>query len=151
RGGFNLGTIQDPVTVHGGSGSDTLVVEDENNGASTSYAITGSSVSRPGSAVISYDNISSLLSMRGGRGNNTFNVLGTLQSPVTVFAGLFGFGFNTLNIDDTANATNSTYTITGSSVARTGSAAVSYSNITDLIINGGSGTNTYNVLSTLGL
>jgi hypothetical protein len=36
-------------------------------------------------------------------------------------------------------------------VARTGSAAVSYSHITNLVLTGGSGNNTYNVLSTLGL
>src|SRR5262249_8943584 len=148
RGGCNLGTIQGPVTVHGGSGTDTLVLEDEYNAASTSYTITGSSVSRPGSAVISYDHISRFVSIRGGFGNNTFNVLGTLQGPITVAAGFFASGSNTLTIDDRSNAANTTYTITGSSVARTGSAAITYLNITNLVINGGSGTNTYNVLST---
>jgi hypothetical protein len=148
RGGFNLDTIQGPVTVHGGSGTGTVIAEDSNYPTNTSYAITGSSVSRPGSAVISYNNISRFVSIRGGFGNNTYNVLGTLQSPVQVFAGISGLGSNTLNIDDGFNAANTIYTITGSSVARTGSGDVIYINITNLVTNGGNGTNTYNVLST---
>jgi len=148
RGGLNLGTIQGPVTVHGGSGTDIVVAEDWNYSTSTTYTITGSSVSRPGSAVISFNNISGFVSIRGGSGNNTFNVLGTLQSSVQVFAGFAGLGSDTLNIDDRSNAANTTYTITGSAVARTGSAAITYLNITNLVLNGGSGTNTYNVLST---
>jgi len=148
RASFDLAAIQGPVTVHGGSGSDTLVLEDEYNAANTSYTITGSSVSRPGAAVIGYDHISRFVSIRGGVGNDTFNVVGTLQGPVTVAAGFFASGSNTLNIDDGSNTANSTYTITSSSVAWTGSAAVSYSNITNLVLTGGSGNNTYNVPST---
>jgi hypothetical protein len=149
--GQDLDTIQGPVTVHGGSGSDQLISRDLYHAGNATYTITGSTVSRPGSAVISYDHISTFVSIIGGFGNNTFNVLGITPSPVFVQTGFFGLGSNTLDIDDTSNATNTTYTITSSSVARTGSAAVNYRNITNLVINGGSGTNTYNVLSTQSL
>jgi hypothetical protein len=146
---LDLDTIQGPVTVHGGTGSDTLLLRDDYHAGNPTYTITGSSVSRPGSAVISYNNISSQVQIRGGFGNNTFNVLGTLPNPVVVIAGFAaGFGSNTLNIHDEANATKTTYTITSSSVARTGSAPVSYFLMTNLVINGGSGANTYNVLNT---
>jgi hypothetical protein len=39
--------IQGPLTIHGGSGSDTLIIPDKYNAASTTYMITASSVSRP--------------------------------------------------------------------------------------------------------
>jgi hypothetical protein len=138
--------IQGPLTIHGGSGSDTLIIPDEYNAASTTYAITGSSVSRSGSAGFSYDHISTL-NFFGGYGNDTYNVLGSLQSQLNLTAGL---GSNTLNIDDGSNSTNTTYTVTGSSVSRTGSGSISYSgNVTSLVVTGGSGNDTYNVMSGL--
>jgi hypothetical protein len=151
----DLGTVQSPVAIHGGSGSDGLAIVDQNNAADTSFTITDSSVSRLGSATISYDNIA-LLVVWGGAGNNAYNVLGTLRGQVIIVPG-FGFnpGSNTLNIDDRSNTANTTYTVTNSSIARTGSGTISYStvagNITDLVINGGSGDNTYNVVSTRSL
>src|SRR5262249_10550533 len=53
------------------------------------------------------------------------------------------------NVDDGSNTADTTYTITGASIARTGSAAINYSgNITNLLLAGGSGNNIYNVSST---
>jgi hypothetical protein len=146
----NQDTIQAPVTIHGGSGTDSFAYRDEYNDSSTTYVITGSSVSRPGSAGISYDHISAL-NLFGGFGNDTFDVLGAHQSLVQIFAGL---GANALNIDDSSNTANTTYTVTGSSVARTGSGAVNYNllwPISNLVLTGGSGNNTYNIPSTLSL
>jgi hypothetical protein len=142
--------IQGPLNIHGGSGTDTLIIPDEYNAGSITYTITGSSVSRPGSAGISYDHISTV-NLFGGFGNETFDILGAHQSLVQVFAGL---GSNTLNIDDGSNTGNATYTVTNSSVARTGSGTVNYNllgPITNLVLTGGSGNNTYNVSSTLSL
>jgi hypothetical protein len=144
--GLDLDTIQGPVTVHGGAGSDRLVVLDAFHRADMTYTITGSSVARPGSGRVSFDHISNLVLGRNAAfGNDTYNVLGTLPSALNILA---GFGSNTLNVDDGPNSANTTYTVTGSSVARTGSGAVTYSNIRNLSITGGSGNNTYNVLST---
>jgi hypothetical protein len=145
--GFDLDSIEGPVIVHGGAGTLVTLADDYHLG-NTTYTITGSLVSRPGSAPVTYDHLGRGLTIRSGGGNDTFDVLGS-PTPPTITAGV---GSNTLNIDDTANAANTTYTITGSSVAWTGSAGVSYSgNITNLVLTGGSGTNTYNVPSTLGV
>jgi hypothetical protein len=144
--GFDQDSIQGPVIVHGGAG--TLVTfADDYNLRDTSYTITGSSVSRPASASVTYDRLGRGLTIRGGRGSDTYSVLGTLQNQVTVTAGL---GSNTLSIDDESNTADTTYTLTSSSVARTGSGAISYSGgITNLVLTGGSGNNTYNIPSTL--
>lgn len=135
------------MIVHGGAG--TLVgLRDDSNLSDTSYTITGSSVARPGSAPITYDHLGRGLNIAGGGGNDTFNILATNQSPLTITAG-FGSNSNGLAIDDTPNTGDTTYTITRSSVARTGVGAINYSgNITNLVLTGGSGNNTYNVAST---
>jgi hypothetical protein len=143
---LDLGTIQSPVTIHGGSGVDQLIVRDENNRGNTTYVITPSSISRPGSAAINYDRIAQTL-MRGGAGNDTYNVLGTIPSSLTI-AG--SFGSNTLNVDDESNTADTTYRITNSSVVLVGLGTINYSGtFTSLLLTGGSGNNTYNVPSTL--
>jgi hypothetical protein len=143
----DLGAIQGLLTVHGGSGADVLVLQDTLSTVNASYAITGSTVARTGSAMISYDHIGQL-TIFGGRGNDAYNVVGAVPSAVQIVA---GFGSNIITIDDESNTANTTYTVTGSSVARTGSGALTYSfNITNLVLTGGSGNNRYNVTSTLG-
>jgi hypothetical protein len=144
----DLDMIQAPVIVHGGSGSDILAIGDEYSTANIAYAITGSSVSRTGSAAVSYSNTS--LTIFGGSGNDPYTVLGNTPTAINLNP---GFGSNTVDIDDGSNTANATYTITSSTVARTGSATVTYSGrlalkISNLLINGGSGDNTYNVVST---
>jgi hypothetical protein len=85
----DLDAIQGPLTIHGGTGSNTLSMSDEYNAASTTYAITGSSIARTGSASISYDHLSPLvLYVFGGSGNDTFEVLGaTPRTSVVIIAG----------------------------------------------------------------
>ncbi len=140
----DLGTIQGPVIVRGSSGNDNISFFDFDNAANTTYTLTGSSVVRTGSAAVNYSNITGLFFF-GGTGNDTYNILGTLPIPLTIDAGL---GSNALNIDDGSNAADTIYTVTASSIARTGSGAVSYSSITNLILTGGSGNNTYNISGT---
>jgi hypothetical protein len=141
----DLGTIQGPVIVHGGSGTGNVQFFDFNDTTSTTYTITGSSVTRTGSAAFSYDNITGMLFVNGGSGHDTYTAIGTFPNPVIVNA---GSGSNTLNIDDGSTTANTTYTITDSSVARTGSGTISYGNVTNLVLTGGSGNNTYNVQTT---
>jgi hypothetical protein len=139
----DLSTIQGPVTVHGGAGA-LVTLYDNFNFGQTTYTITGSSFLRPGAALVTYDNLGGL-TINGGAGNDTYDIVGA-PNPVTVTAGLSS---NTLSIDDSSNTSNTTYTVTGSSVARTGSGAINYSgNITTLLVTGGSGNNTYNIAST---
>jgi hypothetical protein len=147
----DLDTIQGPVIVYGGSGSDTLNILDESNAASTTYTVTGSSASRPASATISYTNTN--MGILGGNGNDAFNVLGILPRQVNLNP---GFGSNTVTIDDRPNTASTTYTITGSTVARAGSGTLTYcaascGAVADLVITGGSGDNIYNVVGTRSL
>jgi hypothetical protein len=72
--------------------------------------------------------------------------LDTIQGPVIVHG---GSNNDNISFYDFANAANTTYTLTGSSVIRTGSASISYSNITRLILFGGNGNDTYNAVGTL--
>jgi hypothetical protein len=143
----DLSTIQGPVIVHGGGSGSLVTLRDESSVGDTSYAITGSSVARPGSALITYDNLGRGLTVVGAFGNDTYSAVGTLPSPVNVAAALSS---NNLYIDDGSNTADTTYTITSSSVTRTGSAAISLQTgrITTLVLTGGSGNNTYNVAST---
>jgi hypothetical protein len=144
----DLDSIQGPLVVHGGSGSDLVILFDESHVTDATYTVTGSSVSRPGFGGFTYDHIGPLRVV-GGLGNETYNILGTLPTTMQIFAGLSGFGSNTLNVDDGSNTADTTYTITGASVARTGSGPINYSGtITNLVLTGGSGNNTYNVSST---
>jgi hypothetical protein len=141
----DLSTIQGPVIVHGGAGT-LLALSDQSALGDTTYTITGSSMSRPGSESITYDHLGRGLSIGGGGGNDTFDVQGSNLSTLTINASLAS---NTVNIDDGSNSANVTYTMTGASIVRTGSSPINYSgNITNLVLAGGSGNNTYNINST---
>ncbi len=145
----DLGTIQGPVTVHGGSGT-LAQFYDGSNAGDTGYVVTDSSVSRTGSAPVTYDDLGRGLNLWGGSGSNTYNVLGTLPNQLTVFP---ASNSNILNVDDGSNTADTVYTVTASSVARTGSGAITVSltsdeRLTNLILTGGSGDNTYNVQNT---
>jgi hypothetical protein len=139
----DLGAIQAPVTVHGGSGSDTLVPEDTLNVSGTSYTITASTVLRSGSAMISYDHVRQLV-IRGAHATAAYNVVGPTPSAVQITP-----GFGTVTVDDRSDTADTTYTVTSSSVARTGSGALAYNpNITSLVLSGGSGNDAYNITGT---
>jgi hypothetical protein len=144
----DLSTIQGTVIVHGGGSGSLVTLRDESNNADTGYAITGSSVTRSGAAMITYDNLGRGMRVVGGTGNDTFNILGTLPGTVGVTGGA---GSNTLTIDNGSNTGNTTYTIMNTSIAWTGSTSMTYSGITNLVLTGGSGNNTYNLLSGEGL
>jgi hypothetical protein len=145
RAATDLDNIQGPVVVHGGSGTDTLFLRDANHAGNVSYTFAGSVFSRTGSSIVSYDHMA--LVQLGAGTVSTVNVLGALTNPVTIA----GFASPALNIDDRSNTSDTTYTITSSSVAWTGSAILRYGAngpVTNLVVTGGSGNNTYNVQST---
>jgi hypothetical protein len=163
------------VTVNGQPGGHaTLAVDDSGTPTSETYTVTDSSVSRTSGGVfpVYYRNILNLV-LDVGTATETVNVLstnaGTTTSiyggrgtnTVTVGApGLYnhgplvidGQGGNcTLNINDQPDAIAQTYTITGTTLTRTGTAdanTISYSHIANLVLNVGYGVETINVPST---
>ncbi len=170
----SLANIQGDLTVVGGAGSNTVNVDDQNNAASDTYSLTSTTVSRTGAATISYGsnvadmnlyggsgndtyNIESTASgtaaqVEGGKGNDTFNVSPTARSLANIQGALTvvgGAGSNTVNVDDQNNAASDTYSLTSTTVSRTGAATISYgSNVADMNLYGGSGNDTYNIEST---
>jgi hypothetical protein len=71
--------------------------------------------------------------------------LGFFTAPVTVTG---GSGRCILALDDSTSGSANTYTITSNSVSRNGFGGVTFTNVQDLDIADGTGTNTVNVLST---
>jgi Ca2+-binding RTX toxin-like protein len=129
------------VTVNGGAGSNSLILDDQNNAAASSWSVTGTTVKRShglgGSllgnvtAVINYSNVANL-TLNGGKGNTTFEVSGTPSGQVTINGGT---GSNQL----TTNNDNHTITITGHNAGNY--ANVSFVNIGSLA--GGSGVDVF--------
>jgi hypothetical protein len=167
-----LGNIQGNVSVTGGNSADVLNIFDENNPSQATYSITSSTVTRSGAAAISYDSAASVnlyggsgndtyniestasgepVSIQGGAGNDTFNVsptaknLSNIQGALTVW-GLGGS--NSLNVFDQNDTAAATYSITSSTVTRSGAAAISYDSVASVNLYGGSGNDTYNIEST---
>src|SRR5262249_19343053 len=95
------------------------------------------------------------LTVNLGSGTDTVNitptsqVLGNIQGAVTINPGAFGSA--TLNVDDQNNAGGATWTLTSSSVSSQLSAPITYFDMDQVNVNGGSGDNLYSVLGTEGL
>jgi hypothetical protein len=171
----NLDKIQGNVAISGGFGTNALSIFDDNNAKAVTYSVTSSTVTRTGSATISYNSFTENLTLDGGSVNDTYNIESTsAATPVTVKAGSGnntynisptaknldnirgdvaisgGLGANALSIFDDSNAKAVTYSVTSSTVSRTGSASVSYNSTTEnLTLDGGSANDTYNIESTL--
>jgi hypothetical protein len=166
----NLSAIQGPITING-TGSAPLVINDQNDPAAAAYTITASSVTRPGSAGITYGGVPAITVNGGGHGN-TFAVLSTAAgTALTVNAGagndtisvgsaantLDGIqgaltvngqaGSNALKVNDQGSGTGHTYTLTATTLARTGAAAITYGTVGTLTVNGGSGGNGFVISS----
>jgi hypothetical protein len=103
----NLDNIQGAISVHYGTGTDTVDVHDQANSADQTFTMTDSSVSRTGSALISYGYAINAVNIFGGSGNNTYNISGT--EP------FFATTLNTGNGTDTVNvqATTGPLTVNG--------------------------------------
>jgi Ca2+-binding RTX toxin-like protein len=176
---MNLAGIQATLTVSGLGGNNFLYLNDQNNPTSQAYSVTSATVSRSGAAPINYSfeavslyggsgndtyNIESTpsgtpLFAQGGGGNDTFNIsptaqdLNGIQGDVVVSG---GGGQNTGNIYDGSNprtvaytVNTVTYSVTSTTVTRTGAATVSYdSNVQGMTLYGGSANNRYDIEST---
>jgi hypothetical protein len=173
----NLDTIQSTVSVNGGGGHAELGLYDKNAAESVNNTITGTTlVSHRSHSTVSvyYSGLASLTFTTATAGNNgTTDIESTLSSmPVTVNASgadnvvLAGdtqsldniqgtvtvnesAGTNAgLTLNDQADANAVTYTIDSGLTYRTGVANIHYSGLLNLVVNGGSGTDHYQVQST---
>jgi hypothetical protein len=147
----NLDFVRGHVTVHGiGAGFGTVQLLDNRSNANNIYTIAATSVTRDGFAGLKYDHVASLalnhdlgndvynvLSTsaatnlsHGGGGTSTFNIgngnLGLLRGPLTVF----GRGQNFVNVNDQQARSAETYTVTASTLTRTGAALIHYFGLT---------------------
>ncbi len=169
-GPHGLDDIAGPVAA-AGAGTLALVFNDGPDPRSDPYTITSSSVSRPGFS-FQYAKLIAL-ALNAGAGSSTFTIRSTAAGTATVvnagagndvfnvgnaagsLAGIQGplalngqAGADTLNVSDHGTTGAQTYTITSSSVTRSGAAAIGYGTIETLNVNGGRGGNTVNVQST---
>jgi hypothetical protein len=167
----SLGNIQGNVTVNGGSGANTLQAFDQADPAADTYTLNNGSLTRSGSAAVSYTNTTTL-NLSGGSGNAIYNIERNGSGVTTVTAGAGnnafnlsptaqlldnlqgtlnlngGAGTNTLNVNDQNDPNADTYALSSSSLTRTGSGVVNYSGLAALNLAGGFGGVTYNIGST---
>ena len=153
-----LDNILGDVSIDGGDGTDRLNIHDQNNPFPDTFTVSITSVDRNASAPISYAAIDRLnlnggtggvtynvegtasgvtTTIDGGTGNDTFNVspvarnLGTLDGILTVSG---AGGDNLLNLFDQNNTLSHTFTVTGSTVARSFSSTINYSAMTGGVV-----------------
>ena len=168
----SLGNVQGAVTLHGGTGTNTLTVDDQNDSSNDTYTLAVGSIARTGAATISYSGIGSVtvngsstaaityninstaaatpLTLNGGSGANVFNLtptsenLNNLAGAIAINAG----SASTVNVDDQLNAAAATYTVTSTNVSRSGFGGLTYAGVGKLILNGGSAADTYDINGT---
>jgi hypothetical protein len=170
---LNLDTVPGGVTVNGQGTSDQLFVDDQNNPNQSKWLVSGNSIIRsyfpqggisgtapPLTIEVDYSGIHQL-TMYGGSGGADFHLsyllanLDELPADVKVL-GHGGPAVNALTLEDDTNPFDSLWKDTDQLVTRTYSspaagtktATVEYHNIQTLTLNGGTGNNTYDVLST---
>ena len=101
-----LDHIQGNVTVNGGSGYDTLTIDDQADPFNDTYTMTGSSLTRTASALIGY-NLMNVVTVNGGSSTAaTYNVQNT-ESYFTTDLNT-GSGGNTVNVLATTGTLNVT-------------------------------------------
>jgi hypothetical protein len=138
----NLDNILGAVTVHDGSGPDTVEIYDQAKSTPQNYTMAASSVTRPGSAVVTYGAGINSVNIYGGSGKNIYNVNGT--------EALFPTALNTGDGSDTVNveSTNGDLTVnlgSGTDILNVSPAAHNLDNIQgSIIVNAGSGVDTLN-------
>jgi hypothetical protein len=133
---LDLNKIQGNVTVTGTTGKDILTINDGNNAVEHTYQLTSGSVSRDGSGTITFNKLATL-TVNGGSGDNTYNILNTAAAIATTLN--TGNGDNAVNVLATMGALTVT-TGTGNNLIQIGNAGHTLDNIrTAPTINGGAG------------
>jgi hypothetical protein len=168
----NLAGLGGALTVNGGAGGDAAVVDDSLNPNDDSYTLAATGVTRTGAMPVTVNGVEGL-SLYAGSGNNSIvvdsvptggtssvdagggrdNISVTPQGGLNALGGTLsisgGTGVNdSLAIYDDADVASDTYTVTASSIERTGAAVVNYGGIESLALDAGSGDNTVNVFGT---
>jgi hypothetical protein len=167
----NLDTVPGLVTVNGQGTSDRMSVLDTNNPNKSSWTISGTQIVRSygtvgvgggGASTITVD-YSGLheVDVFGGSGGAGFDVSPTAHDldelpPRLVVTGFGGNASNSLTGEDRSNPNNSQWTVTDTKVTRTYNSAAAgkhtagfeYHDIQKLVLNGGSGANSYDFVST---
>src|SRR5262249_43981202 len=167
----NLGNIRSSVTFNGGTGQDAVFLFDDVFTGNPTYTLTSSAVTVGGLAgfQLNYNNSVEGLTLFSGDGAGTALVpssaagvtmtlnMGAGNDTVRVGApGLFNFGPVVVNgeggsdqliVDDQANGSAQTSTVTPWQVTRTGGgvAAITYNGTESLVLNTGSGAETINI------
>lgn len=117
-GNVSLDTIQGPLTFHGsagnGAGLTTLVLNDQSFAGVRTFTVTDSTL-RWGESMLTYSGLGSI-TINGGSGGNTFNVLAASAAGVT----LVGGGDGDLLVG--SNAGN-TFTLAGNNAGTLGGSA----------------------------
>jgi hypothetical protein len=160
-----------PVTYDGGTGTNSVLLDDSTANFSDTYTITNNSVSRPFFGGLTYSNVASL-TLDAETGNNTIDInstgaavtinddagsdtvnlsdgvqangLDNLPGPVTVNGG----GSDVVNLNDQSATFSDTYTITSNTVSRPFFGGLTYSGLAGLTLNAETGNNTININST---
>lgn len=172
--GTGLGNINatGPVNVNGGTGTSSLNVNDATAAGPFTYTVTNSQIARTGVGAINYVNIAGTITLNAaGTGSNTINVQSTaaVTAQTVINAGAGGAtvtvgqagtlaniasplqvnaqgGTTNLILDDSTTSTGQTFTVTPTSVARSGIAAIGFNAaMTSVTINGGTAGDTFTV------
>jgi hypothetical protein len=162
---FTLGTT---LTINGTPGDDTITVHNlTGDPTSVEVIVNGASVftgpwaslagitiaASTGNDTVNVENDAAGVPIVVNLGNGTDVVnlspvadnLGNLMAAVTVNG---GGGADTLNVNDQATATAQSWTVASNSLTRSGAGSVSYGGISNLVVNGGGGNNTYTISGT---
>jgi hypothetical protein len=93
-----LNNLGGPVIINGNSGFDTLATFDQHDASAATYTITANTISRSNMATITY-NYMNVVTINGGLGDVTFNVLSTPNTGYTTMTiNEIGFGADTVNV-----------------------------------------------------
>jgi Ca2+-binding RTX toxin-like protein len=165
----DLDTIKALVTVNGQGTTDELFVSDLNNPNKSSWEITGTYVTRSYGAIGSHGGGSVVtvdfsrihqLNVYGGSGGAAFDVSPIFHNldepPILAVYGHAGNVSNSLTAEDEFNSFNSEWSVSDTKVIRKISGAtrpnltatINYLLIQNLVLDAGSGTNTYRVTAT---
>lgn len=169
--GQNLDGITGSVMFNGGSGTDTIELRDQQNPDNDNYSIDSTSVARAGFGGVSWGTSESL-SVEGGSGNNTFQLLsasipvalngnggndhfaigGSVQAVVgTNFTGNVtvagGTGTDTVSVFDNNGTGTHTYTVQAGLFDKTSFSSLSYGGVENFNLNANDSSNIVNLES----
>jgi hypothetical protein len=137
------------LSVHGNGADDTLVLNPLPAGATLTAPLALVDLEGgEGDDLLWVQAASGPVTLAGNGGNDTF-AIGDLNNSLDSILGLItvhgGGGSDTLVINDQGASTAHTYAVTPSTIDRTGTATINYSQITDLVVNASNGGNIFKI------